>query len=281
MTWQLNKKTSQYMTCKPIYSILICVKYGENDILRFTTQEEAYKYLKTNNFDVEDSMEKVNFNNNSTVIYSHNSMPITAAVFTSSIYDLKPEFKPLTYVKFTRILDILGVEYDIPLYYLAYRAFGDTYYTVNFYNALKPILRSVNSRYAFPSYPAYGRFETKLVELGFMDETINDYIRMKDDEDVEADFSMMRTILSNTNNRYIRFDHKYINKYIYKKFTKKGCNRYNILCCNDLFFIVQDALFTHNYIISTEAIDLVVAKIIRVYCKYKSRQYKEIINNVE
>ena len=271
----LNKKTRQYMTCKPGYTILICVKYGANDVLHFTTKEEVYEYLKTNNFDVEDSIDKVKFDKQTTVIYyNHNSMPISAAVLTSSIYDLKPEFKPLTYDKFTRILDILGVEYDIPLYGLAYRAFGDTYYTVNFYNALKPILRSVNSRYAFPSYPAYGRFETKLVELGFMDETINDYIRIKDGEDVEEDFSMMRTILSNTNNRYIRFHHKYINKYIYKRFTKKALNEYNILCCHDLFFIVQDSLFTHNYIISTEAIVLVLAKIIKVYCKYKRRQEK-------
>ena len=271
----LSKKTSQYMTCKPGYSVVICVKYGTNDILHFTTKEEVYEYLKTNNFDVEDSIEKVNFNNNSTVIYSHNSMPISAAIFTRSILDLKPEFKPLTYDKFTRILDILGVEYDIPLYGLAYRAFGDTYYTVNFYNALKPILQSVNFLYAFHSHPVYGRFENKLVELGFMDKFINDYIRIKDGKDVEADFSMMKTILNNTNNRYIRFDHKYINPYIYKKFTKKYYNKYNILCCQDLFFIVQDALFTHNYIISTEAIDLVLDKIIKVYCKYKRRQEKD------
>ena len=279
MTLSLSKKTSQYMTYKSAYFIFIYKNinnptYMLSDTLYLTTQEEVYEYLKANNFDIENNLKKIKFGNQTTVIYSHNNKPISAAVSTSSICELKPEFKPLTYDKFTRILDILGVEYDIPLYGLAYRAFGDTYYTVNFYNALKPILRSVNSRYAFPSYPAYGRFETKLVELGFMDETINDYICIKDGEDAEEDFSMMKTILSNTNNRYIRFDHKYINKYIYKKFTKKYYNKYNILCCQDLFFIVQDSLFTHNYIISTEAIDLVLAKIIKVYCKYKRRQEK-------
>lgn len=279
MTLFLNKKTSQYMTYKPAYFIFIYTNinnhtYKPSNTLYLTTQEEVYEYLKTNNFDVEDSLEKIKFDKQTTLIYNHNNMPISAAVSTSSICELKPEFKPLTYDKFTRILDILGVEYDIPLYDLAYRAFGDTYYTVNFYNALKPILQSVNFLYAFHSHPVYGRFENKLVELGFMDNIINDHIRMKDGKDVEADFSMMRTILSNTNNKYIRFHHKYINKYIYKRFTKKSLKEYNILCCQDLFFIVQDALFTHNYIISTEAIDLVLDKIIKVYCKYKRRQEK-------
>ena len=277
MTLSLNKKTSQYMTYKPAYFIFIYANinnptYIPSNTSYLTTQEEVYEYLKTNNFDVEDSIEKVKFDKQTTLIYNHNNMPISAAVSTSSICELKPEFKPLTYDKFTRILDILGVEYDIPLYYLAYRAFGDTYYTVNFYNALKPILKTTDILYALPGYPAYGRFENKLVELGFMDKIINDYIRMRDGKDVEADFSLMRTILSNTNNRYIKLDYKCVNQYIYKKFTKKPLNEYNILCCQDLFFIVQDALFTHNYIISIEAIDLVLDKIIKVYCKYKRRQ---------
>ena len=80
MTVSLNKKTSQYMTCKPGYTVLICVKYGANDVLHFTTKEEVYEYLKTNNFDVEDSIDKVKFDKQTTVIY-YNHNPIKEYLF--------------------------------------------------------------------------------------------------------------------------------------------------------------------------------------------------------
>ena len=63
MTLLLNKKTSQYMTYKPVYFIFIYTNinnpiYSLSNTLYLTTQEEVYEYLKANNFDVENNLKK-------------------------------------------------------------------------------------------------------------------------------------------------------------------------------------------------------------------------------